>query len=272
LKQSTGRTAGRLTIIGTGPGDPELLTLKALKAVEQAQAIVAPTGRPNGASSALEIIAQAADISGKQVVEVHFSMQKVRLSGSRHRSVEESWSKAADTVLEFTGQGMNVVFPTIGDPAFYSTAYYLLSTVQERQPGLVTEVIPGISSVGSCSSALKAPLALGDDMLCIIPATFGDDRIRQAIETFDSIALMKVHRCLPRVIRILEEYSLLENAVLVEKCALDGERIFQDIRKAAHEDLHYFSTVIVRKQRMGTAGRFIVPGTGDRNGRNVDER
>jgi len=236
--------------VGTGPGNPDLLTLRAVRAIEDAHAIIAPMGMVNGRSSALETIRGAVDISRKEVVEIHFSMKKVRLSREKDKEVALSWEKAAKAVLERTDKGVNVVFPTLGDPSFYSTAYYLLATVLEKQPGLATEIIPGINAMSTCSSVIQSPLALGDDIFCVIPATFDDDRIEAALETFDSIALMKVHRCLPRIVKILDGLKLVERAVLVERCSLEGQRIFYDLRDAIDKKIHYFSTVLVRKQGM----------------------
>ncbi len=239
---------GRLSLVGVGPGDPQLLTLRAATVIEESDAIVAPNGRPGGSSSALETVRQAMDISGKEVVKVHFSMKKVRLSGKKDRRVTASWNKAAGEVLKRTDRGLHVVFPTLGDPSIYSTSFYLLATLREMEPDLQIEVIPGITAMSSCSSQCQLPLALGDDIFCVIPATFDDDRIRDALWKFDSIVLMKVYRCLPRIAAILEETGLLNKAVLVERCGLDGQNIYPDIRDAACRDLHYFSTVLVRKR------------------------
>ncbi len=239
---------GTLTLLGTGPGDPELLTLKAIKAIEAAQAIVAPKGTVNGASSALEIIKRVVDISDKEVVDVHFSMKKVHLSGEKDSSVTRSWDTAATEILKRTRRGMKVVFPTLGDPSLYSTAYYLLATCLEKAPGLETKVIPGISSMSTCSCTVQNPLALGDDLFCVIPATFDDRRIEAALLQFDSIALMKVHKCLPRLMELLEKTRLIDASILIERCGMEGQRIYFDPKDAVGEKLHYFSTLLVRKR------------------------
>ena len=248
MTQGNHSRQGRLSLVGAGPGDPDLLTIKAVKAIEAAHSIVAPTGRAKGASSALEIIREAVDISGKEVIEVHFPMKKVHLSGEKDPSVLEGWNRAANEVLRRTDTGRDVVFPTLGDPSLYSTAYYLLATILEKKPGLETEVIPGISAMSTCSCTVQSPLALGDDLLCVIPATFDDSRIEGVLERFDSICLMKVHRCLPRITKLLEKNGLTDRSVLVERCGMKGQKIFHDLRDAAGRKIHYFSTVIVRRR------------------------
>ena len=248
MNPSDEKKKGRLSLVGVGPGDPQLLTLRATTVIEDSDAIVAPNGRPGSSSNALETVRQAMDISGKEVVKVHFSMKKVPLSGKKDRQVLSSWNKAATEVLKRTDRGLHVVFPTLGDPSIYSTSFYLLATLREREPNLQIEVIPGITAMSSCSSECQLPLALGDDIFCVIPATFDDERIRDVLARFDSIVLMKVHRCLPRITDILEETGLLNKAVLIERCGLEGQNIYPDIRDAAGRDLHYFSTVLVRKR------------------------
>ncbi len=249
---------GRLSLVGTGPGDPDLLTVRAVRTIEAADAVIAPKGSAHGASSALAIIKNAVDISKKEVIEIHFPMRKVHLSRAKEPSVTKSWDKAASEVLKRTDMGKRVVFPTLGDPSLYSTAYYLLATVMERSPGLATEVVPGINALSTCSCTVQYPLALGDDLFCVIPATFDDLRIESALEEFDSIALMKVHRCLARIIELLKAKGLLDKSILVERCGMAGQRIFYDLRDAADMNVHYFSTVLVRKRGL----REVVEKTG----------
>lgn len=241
---------GRLSLVGVGPGDPQLLTFRAAMVMEEADAILAPNGRPGGSSNALDTVRQVVDISRKEVVKVHFSMKKVPLAGEKAVEVTASWDNAAREVLKRTDRGLHVAFPTLGDPSIYSTAFYLLATLSAREPDLQIEVIPGITAMSSCSCECRVPLALGDDIFCVIPATFEDDRIRDALAEFDSIVLMKVHRCLPRITGILEETGLLDRAVLVERCGLDGQNIYHDIRDAVNANIHYFSTILVRKRAL----------------------
>ncbi|RUM87136.1 MAG: precorrin-2 C(20)-methyltransferase [Thermodesulfatator sp.] len=242
------KRSGRLNLVGIGPGDPELVTLKAIRILEDADAIVAPMASARGTSNALETARSVVDLSEKEMVQVHFPMKKVHLSEKKHQDVRAGWDKAAEQVMKRLSQGMNVAFPTIGDPSLYSTAYYLLATLKQKNPDLEARIIPGISAMSSCSCLVHSPLALGDDLFCVIPATFDDQRIEEALLRFDSITLMKVHSCLARIVAILERTGLLEKAILVERCGLQGERIFPDVRDALNQKIHYFSTILVRKR------------------------
>lgn len=236
-----------LYIIGTGPGDPDLLTLKAYKRLTACTTIVAPKASPGGDSTALSIVGQAVDLSEKDVHEVHFPMKKVKLGERPAPEVEKAWRDSATKIIELLENHGDVAFPTLGDPAIYSTGYYLYATLMALQPGIRVEFISGISAMSSCSATTSVPVCLGDDMLAVVPATFSEEKIRQALTDFDAIVLMKVHRVMDKICRILGETGLTENAVYVEKAGMSDERIISDLSSVPDEP-HYFSTIIIRKK------------------------
>lgn len=239
-----------LYIIGTGPGDPELLTLKAYNRLRQSPVIVAPKGSQSGASTALSIVSQVVDLSEKDVHEVYFPMKKIRLGQKAVPEVEEAWRTTANQVIELLDQGQDVAFPTLGDPAIYSTGYYLYDTLLAIRPELSVKFISGISAMSSCSASTLTPVCLGDDMLAVLPATFCEEKIRQALAEFDAVVLMKVHRVMGKICSLLSEAGLTQNAIYVEKAGMHDERIISDL-SAIPENPHYFSTIIVRKRGNG---------------------
>lgn len=240
-----------LYIVGTGPGDPELLTLKAFNTLSRCPVIVAPKGSRNGTSTALSIVSQALDITPKEIHELYFPMKKVRLDEKPAPELEEAWEAAARAVLTLLSQGVDIAFPTLGDPAIYSTGYYLYETIIKLNPEVNVKFVSGISAMSSCSAATSTPVCLGDDMLAVIPATFSEKKIRKALEEYDSIVLMKVHRVMDRICRLLAETGLSQNAVYVEKAGMTDERIINDL-SSIPDNPHYFSTIIVRKRRNGS--------------------
>ncbi|MDH5297946.1 MAG: precorrin-2 C(20)-methyltransferase, partial [Desulfobulbaceae bacterium] len=143
--------------------------------------------------------------------------------------------------------GLDVAFPTLGDPAIYSTGFYVCDTLLKIVPELPVSIIPGVSSIGASAAAVGQPLCLGDDRLVVIPATFENGRLRETLEQFDTVVLMKVHRVMGKVVGLLTELDLLDKAVLVERSSRSDQRVRRDLAVAATEELHYFSTVIVRK-------------------------
>ena len=248
-----GKQQGRLYLVGVGPGDPELMTCKAVRVLERTTVWVVPKARENGSSSALQIASAMVGSADKEVLEVRFPMKKIRLEQEPDPEVQQGWQDAARIVLERLDQGEDVAFPTLGDPGLYSTSFYLLNTLQESGRELPVTIIPGITAMAACSAQLHAPLGLGDDVLSVVPAAFDDTRLRDILLTADAIVLMKVFRRLPAVIELLDELGLTDKAVLLERCGMDGQRIYTDIREAADKELHYFSTLLIRKKQINKA-------------------
>lgn len=251
---TTTNQQGTLYLVGIGPGDPELMTCKAVRVLENTQVWAAPKARKNGASSALQIAAGQVELDGKTVLELRFPMKKVHLGQQQDAEVIQAWAEAADRVLAHLDQGQDVAFPTLGDPALYSTAFYLLHTLQERRDQLRVSIIPGITAMAACSARVCSPLGLGDDVVSIVPAAFDDERLRDILQRFDAVVLMKVFRKMDRIVALLEDLNLLDRTVLIERCGMDGQKIYTDIREAQGRELHYFSTMLVRKKQIGTGG------------------
>jgi precorrin-2/cobalt-factor-2 C20-methyltransferase len=237
---------GTLYIIGTGPGDPQLLTLKAVRIIESCQVIFAPRGSRNGTSTALAIVNAAVSFDGKTVVELHFPMKKIRTGHDPAPEVLAAWRHAAEQVLSRLDEGKDVCFPTLGDPAIYSTGYYLYETICGLRNDVKVEFVPGVSAMSSCSAALASPICLGDEMVAVIPATFSDERLVEVLERFDTIVLMKVHRVIDHLVELLQGLDLMDRAVLVEKAGTSGERTIGRLDQLV-EPPHYYSTIIIRK-------------------------
>ncbi|XCN72148.1 MAG: precorrin-2 C(20)-methyltransferase [Candidatus Electrothrix aestuarii] len=245
-----GKSQGRLYLVGVGPGDPELMTYKAVRVLEQTKVWVAPKAKADGASAALQIASAMVGLADKEVLEVRFPMKKIRLEQEHDPEVQQGWQEAARIVLERLDQGEDVAFPTLGDPGLYSTSFYLLNTLQELRQELPVTIIPGITAMSACSAQVNAPLGLGDDVLSVVPAAFDDARLRDILQNSDAVVLMKVFRRLPAVIEVLDELGLTDKAVLLERCGMEGQHIYTDIREAAEKELHYFSTLLVRKKQI----------------------
>lgn len=238
-----------LYIIGVGPGDPELLTFKAHKVLKACPVIATPKASRNGNSTALSIAQQAVELKGKTIIELHFPMKKVRMGQKPDAEVEKGWQEAAQAVLSNLDAGNDVAFPTLGDPAIYSTGYYLYQTITEMRPDVQVVFVPGISALSSCSANTLTPICLGDDRLAVIPATFSSDTLKETLLQFDTIVLMKVHKVMDELKKLLAELDLLEHAVLVEKVGMKEEVIYSDLNEITGS-IHYFSTILVRKHSL----------------------
>lgn len=236
-----------LYIIGVGPGDPDLLTRKAFILLNQCPVIATPNGNKNGTSTALKIVEEAMDISKKEIHHLHFPMQKIHGDSGPPADVKKAWVRAAEQVIALLAEGKDVVFPTLGDPAIYSTGYYLYETILSLKKDTNIIFVPGISAMSTCSAVTSVPICLGDDKLAVIPATFSIDAIQNTLENFDTIVLMKVHKVLDQLIALFTKLNLLEKAVLVERAGMKNERIHTNLGEIEGQ-VHYFSTIILRKR------------------------
>ena len=236
-----------LYIIGVGPGDPDLLTRKAFILLNQCPVIATPNGSKNGTSTALSIVDKAMDISKKEIHQLHFPMQKIHGDSEPPEEVQKAWLSAAKQVIALLAEGKDVAFPTLGDPAIYSTGYYLYETILSLQKETKVVFVPGIAAMSSCSAATAVPICLGDDKLAVIPATFSMDDIRDTLEKFDTIVLMKVHKVLDRLIPLFDELNLLDKAILVERAGMESECIHTKLDEIKGQ-VHYFSTILIRKR------------------------
>jgi precorrin-2/cobalt-factor-2 C20-methyltransferase len=135
----------------------------------------------------------------------------------------------------------------LGDPAIYSTGFYVCETLRRIVPDLPIEIVPGVSSIGASAASARQPLCLGDDRMVVIPATFENGKLQEVLENFDTIVLMKVHRVMNRIVPLLDDLGLLDRAVFVERSSQREERISRDLLAELNTEHHYFSTIIVRK-------------------------
>jgi precorrin-2/cobalt-factor-2 C20-methyltransferase len=244
---------GRLYVIGIGPGDPELLTLKAVRILERVPTICVPKGREEGTSLALSIVRQTVNLDGTEIIEAHFPMKKTRKPDAGEKSagtetarlLEQKWESTAQEIITRLKQGTDVAFITLGDPAIYSTYFYLHDVLRKRMPDIVIEFVPGISSVTAAASRAGISLGLGDEQIAILPATYAGD-IRTVLAEFDTVVLMKVHSVLKNVLPVLKELQLAGNAVYIARVGMPDERIVFDVGTLTPDDLDYFSLLIVR--------------------------
>jgi len=239
---------GKLYVIGIGPGDPELLTLKAVRILQRVPTLCVPKGREEGTSLALSIVSQAINLEGIDIIEAHFPMRKTQ-GASHSEELKEKWSETVEAILARIEQGTDVAFITLGDPSIYSTYFYLHETLLERMPELSIKFVPGISSVTATAARAGMSLGLGDEKIAILPATYSGD-IRAVLAEFDTVVLMKVHSVFEKILPVLTELQLEGNCIYVARVGMPDERIIRDIAKMTADDLNYFSILIIRTRRL----------------------
>ncbi|MBI3326911.1 MAG: precorrin-2 C(20)-methyltransferase [Nitrospinae bacterium] len=245
---------GTLYGIGVGPGDPELLTRKAFRLLASVPVIFYPACGEKAQGFALNILQKAfegEDGNGALARCRPLPITMVRGPGSER----PHWSSAAEIVGEVLQRGKDAAFITEGDPLLYSTFVYLQAALAERFPEARVEVVPGISSVSAAAARTSFPLAVADERIAVLPATFDPQFVDQALETFDTVVLMKVNQVLDQVITTLERRHLLKSAVLVERCGTPHERIVSDVASLRGQRVDYFSLLLVRNQRIASPTR-----------------
>ena len=230
--------AGKLFGIGVGPGDPELLTVKAINAIKQLDVIIAPKTEKKDGSVALNIASQYIKLETEIVYQV-FPMTV------GFAEDDTAWQSNKQEILELLQAGKNVGFLTLGDPMFYSTYIYVFRLLQHE--AVEIETIPGIPAFCAIGSATNTPIVEGDSILSIIPANMPEDRVRSALKTCDNAVLMKVYKNSDAVIDMLAEEGLAKQAVLASRCGLDDEVIIRDISGEKGRKLNYLSTILTRR-------------------------
>lgn len=225
--------------IGVGPGDPELLTVKAINAIKKVDVLIAPKTEKKDGSVALSI----AKPYLKDDVEIVYQVFPMVKGFAKTHS--GAWDKNKSEILALLQAGKNVAFLTLGDPMFYSTYIYIYNRLKAEAVNI--ETVPGVPAFVAIGSKIGQPIVEGDDILTIIPATAPAEKINQALETADNAVLMKVYKNFSQVTAVLAENNLAENAVLVSRAGLDGERIIHDLAKHTEEKLNYLSTILTRK-------------------------
>ncbi len=238
------RKTGTLYGIGVGPGDPELITVKALKILAQTPHIFASASSKNTYSLAQNIV--CAHLNGARVEQLPFPMTR------DPKALQEAWERNARRVLGVLATGSDAAFVTLGDPLTYSTFSYLLRTIKGFDPTVRVVTIPGITSYHAAAALIHTPLGEGEESFFVVSGAMGAAKLREVIDKTDNIVLLKAYRHMGEILAALEETGLLDQAICISRCGLDGETVVEDLRALAGRPLPYLSLVIIRKKGKGS--------------------
>lgn len=231
--------AGIFYGIGVGPGNPELLTLKAVNVIREVDVIIAPKTEKKEDSLALSI-ARPYLKDNVEIVKQVFPMV-VNFEQS-----PESWESNKNEILGLLQAGKKVAFLTLGDPMFYSTYIYVFRLLENC--GYEIETIPGVPAFCAIGSKLGYPLVEGNDILSIIPATATEEKIKEVIAVTDNVVMMKVYKNFPEIVDVLNENELTDKAVMISRCGLPDEMIIRDLEVAKEQKVNYLSTILARRR------------------------
>nr|WP_255570551.1 precorrin-2 C(20)-methyltransferase [Cohnella sp. CFH 77786] len=232
---------GTLYGLGVGPGDPELITVKAFRIMKESPVIAYPRKKMGAKSYALTIAELYVNTQEKEMIGLTFPMTKDR------EALEKQWDKTVRAVWEHLSQGKDVAFVTEGDPMIYSTYIHLMRLMQERHPEVRSVAVPGISSVNASAARLGVPLADGDEQVAIVPATDDYDAMRKAIEEHDCVVFIKVAKVIDLMLSVLRDLRLVGKASVLTKVTSPEESIWRNVEELQGRELEYLTLMVVRK-------------------------
>ncbi len=240
---------GTLYGVGVGPGAPDLLTLRALRVIQEADVLAIPRPSDFGTSVAWSIVKP--HLEGQEKSNLAVGQERLFLTFPMSKDPDilvPAWNDAFQAIQSRLRQGLSVAFLTQGDPFVYSTFIYLQEKAREMEPDLKIEVVPGVTSLSAVPAAAGIPLADGQERIAVIPATYGLEELRSTLRAFDAILIMKVSSCIRGVIKVLEEEGLMGCSTYVERATSKDQKVLHDLTQIKGDRCVYFSMVFVHKK------------------------
>jgi precorrin-2/cobalt-factor-2 C20-methyltransferase len=231
-------TIGRLYGLGLGPGDPELVTLKALRLL-RAVPVVAYPAPEDGDSFARQIVAEGLDPKQREI-KVRFPMRP----GPPPAAI---YDRAAAQLAAVLDGGDDIAYLCQGDPLFYGSFAGILTRLATRYR---VTIVPGVSSLTACAAAASAPLVQRDEILAVIPAGLPEDELAARLAEAEFAAIIKLGRHFAKLRRVLARLGLLDGAVYVERASLPNQRV-APLATIDPASVPYFATALVRCRRNG---------------------
>ena len=236
-----------LTCVGCGPGDPELLTVKAVKAIKNADTIMCPTSKEGKESIAYAIVSSIVNDSKKpEVVNLVFPMVKDK------DILEDTWEKNTKTIAESVRSGKNVVYLTVGDPSLYSTWIYIHRELKEKYPDVKINIIPGIVSMFAFASKVGISIAEGDETMAVVPACYDLGKVKETAKNCDTMIFLKDGRYFDQVISLLKEAGFPDTSLfaIAQDVGTDQEIVKKltlgEVTKETFTN-KYFSIMVVKR-------------------------
>ncbi len=230
---------GTLYGISVGPGDPELITIKGLRSLQQAPVVAFPAGINGKPGMAQLIVTEWLRLDQVQLALTFPYVQDMAV-------LTQAWHQAAEQVWQYLSQGQDVAFACEGDVSFYSTFTYLAQTMQQLHPETVVKLVPGVCSPMAAAAALGLPLTMRQQRLAVLPALYTVGELETVLDWAEVVVLLKVSSVYQQVWKVLQQRALLENSWVIERATLPSQVIYSDLRDRLTLKLPYFSLLIVQ--------------------------
>lgn len=235
-------TYGTFYGIGVGPGDPDLITIRAVKILHRVSMVFAAFSTKNSYSIA------------KGIVSAHLrKATPVRLLGfpmTRDKAaLFEAWGKNARQVADVLKTGKDAAFITLGDPLTYSTFGYLLQILRENYPEIPIKVVPGITSYHAGAAAAALPLAEAEESFTVISGAMGAKKLKEFVLHTDNLVLLKVYKRFDEIKEMLASLKLAEKSVLISRCGLEDEKISRVSEYTKKNHPSYLSLLIIKNRK-----------------------
>ncbi len=198
----------KLSCIGCGPGDPDLLTIKAIDRIREAEIIFAPTSKHGKPSIALSIVRKYINELTTSTVDLVFPMTKDK------DLLKKQWKDNSDQLAGAVLKGRKTVYLTVGDPSLYSTWIYMHKEMIKNHGNIEIEIIPGIPSMFAFAAGAKMSLAEGDETLGIVPACYDLERVKRTASSCDTVIFLKDGRYFDSVIQVLSEAGFDDKSII----------------------------------------------------------
>ena len=226
--------SGTLYGLGVGPGDPDLITLKALKILERAPVIAYPA--PETGDSLARSIAAPHIPNGRVEIVIRTPMVPGKFPA---HDVYDRYAAEIEARLD---ADEDVAVLCEGDPFLYGSFMYLFSRLSANHS---VEVVPGVSSLGACAASVGAPLVSRNQVLTVLPGPLKEAELEAHIQSSPAVAIMKVGRHLKKICRVLDRLGLMEHAQYIERATMPAQRVLA-LRDVPRDDAPYFSMILVR--------------------------
>ncbi len=234
------KSVGKLFGVGVGPGDPELLTLKAVRVMKEADVIFAAASTSNTYSLAVDI-ATPYIRENATIISLSFPMTK------DEAITQKAWDRNAQQIADTLKQGLSAAFLTLGDPLTYSTFGYVLKSLKTVMPEAQIETIPGITSFHAASARMNRTLVEAEESLLITSGAYGGEHLRKVNGHVQNIVMMKAYKNVKDINNALKASGFSENSVAVKKCGRNGEEIIENIDILETRDPDYWTLILAGK-------------------------